>query len=89
MRLTFWRPRLGEHQHRDEVCCGIFLLQLPGSVYPNMIPTKMALSLIVFIGAGRSRRRANTCDLGTNAPTPGTNDIAQLSVVGNQTAPDG
>ena len=49
----------------------------------------MALAVMVFMmlaGAGRSQ---TLLDLGAAAPTPGANDIAQLSTAGNQTKPDG
>jgi hypothetical protein len=56
---------------------------------PNMIQSKMALAVIVFMVVAGAVRAQTLTDLGTNAPTPGTNDIAQLNITGNQTAPDG
>src|ERR1700690_3125518 len=59
------------------------------SCLPKMNRKKMALAvsfLMVLAGAIQAQTLA---DLGATAPTPGTNDVAQLSTVGNQTAPDG
>ena len=56
---------------------------------PKISRLKMALAVMVFMmlaGAGRSQ---TLLDLGAAAPTPGANDIAQLSTAGNQTKPDG
>ena len=43
-------------------------------------------AILLLAGAGHAQ---TLVDLGTTAPTPGTNDIAQLSTTGNQTFPDG
>jgi hypothetical protein len=48
-------------------------------------------SLVILVAAGLA---SNLCaqtlaDIGTNAPTPGTNDISQFSTQGNTTWPDG
>ena len=50
---------------------------------------KIALAVgVLTILAGAIRAQTLT-DLGTTAPTPGAMDVAQLSVAGNQTYPDG
>ena len=50
---------------------------------------KMALTVgVLMILTGATRAQTLT-DLGATAPIPGTIDIAQLSTLGNQTAPDG
>jgi beta-galactosidase len=59
------------------------------SFFSKMQRSKMALAvaaLMVLAGAGRAQTLA---DLGATAPTPETNDIAQLSTSSNKTAPDG
>jgi len=47
----------------------------------------MALLAVLLLACSGSAQTLT--DLGATAPTPGTNDIAQLSTNGNQTAPDG
>ena len=49
-----------------------------------------SLTLQLFaVGLAGSLSAQTLTDLGTTAPTPGTNDISQLSTQGNQTWPDG
>jgi len=49
----------------------------------------MALATGVFMVLTGAIRAQSLADLGATAPTPGANDIAQLSTAGNQTFPDG
>lgn len=56
---------------------------------PRYIVALIALTaggVLLLAGAGRAQ---TLTDLGTNALTPGTYDLYQLSTAGNQTAPDG
>jgi beta-galactosidase len=50
---------------------------------------KMALVVIVFMVLAGAVRAQTLTDLGVTTPTPGLNDISQLSTNGNKTAPDG
>jgi hypothetical protein len=59
------------------------------SCLPKMNRPKMALAVGVLMVLAGAIRAQTLTDLGATAPTPGANDIAQLSTVGNQTAPDG
>ena len=55
----------------------------------KMVRPKMALAVgVVMILAGATRAQTLT-DLGATAPTPGANDVSQLSISGNTTSPDG
>jgi beta-galactosidase len=54
-----------------------------------MTRTKMALAVSVLMVSAGTIRAQTLTDLGANAPTPGANDISQLSTTGNQTSPDG
>lgn len=49
----------------------------------------MAPAFGVFMILAGAIHAQTLTDLGSTVPTPGANDIAQLSTVGNQTAPDG
>jgi len=51
--------------------------------------SKMALAASVLMFLAGAIRGQTFADLGASAPTPGTNDIAQLSTAGNQTTPGG
>jgi beta-galactosidase len=51
--------------------------------------SKMALMAGVLAALAWPARAQTLTDIGANAPTPGTYDIAQLSTNGNKTAPDG
>ena len=50
---------------------------------------KMALVVGALMALTVASSAQTLADLGATAPTPGGNDIAQLSTAGNQTAPDG
>ena len=69
--------------------CSIRLLNC--NLMPRVFPLRamvwggMAL-VVVMAGAARAQ---TLMDIGQAAPTPGTNDICQLSTSGNQTWPDG
>ena len=54
----------------------------------NTAIRSLALQLFA-VGLAGSLSAQTLTDLGTTAPTPGTNDISQLSTQGNQTSPDG
>ena len=58
------------------------------SCLPKMSRPKMALAVSVLMVLAEAIQAQTLADLGAAAPTPGTNDVAQLSTVGNQTAPD-
>jgi beta-galactosidase len=60
---------------------------LPGNAAAQLRP-KMALAAGVLLFLTVAIRAQTLTDLGTSAPTPGSNDIAQLSTEGNQTFPD-
>ena len=47
----------------------------------------MALAAVVLMILAGAIRAQTLTDLGTTAPTPGANDIVQLSTTGNQTFP--
>jgi beta-galactosidase len=49
---------------------------------------KVALTVSVLLTLARAISAQTLADLGATAPTPGANDIAQLSTAGNQTFPD-
>ena len=61
---------------------------LMGNVVPWLRP-KMALAVSILMALAGAIQAQTLTDLGATAPTPGANDIAQLSTAGNQTAPDG
>jgi beta-galactosidase len=50
---------------------------------------KMTLAASALMGLLSVSQAQSLTDLGANAPTPGSNDVNQLSLAGNQTAPDG
>ena len=50
--------------------------------------SKLALAAGVLMALAGTTRAQSLTDLGATAPTPGANDIAQLSTAGNQTFPD-
>ena len=50
---------------------------------------RIAVTAVVLVAMTVSSHAQTLVDLGATAPTPGANDIAQLSTVGNQTSPDG
>jgi hypothetical protein len=50
---------------------------------------KMALAASVLMVLAGTIRAQTLTDLGATAPTPGANDVSQLSTSGNTTAPDG
>jgi hypothetical protein len=49
---------------------------------------KLVLAAGFFVAVAGATHAQSLTDLGTAAPTPGANDIAQLSTAGNQTFPD-
>jgi galactosylceramidase len=51
--------------------------------------TKMALTASVLMVMAGTIHAQTLTDLGATAPTPGVNDVSQLSTAGNKTAPDG
>jgi hypothetical protein len=50
---------------------------------------KCSFAMLLAVGLAGVLHAQTLTDLGTTAPTPGTNDISQLSTQGNQTFPDG
>ena len=56
---------------------------------PKVNRHKMALAVSVFMVLTGAIRAQTLTDLGATAPTPGANDVSQLSTNGNTTAPDG
>jgi beta-galactosidase len=50
---------------------------------------KITLAASVLMGLLSVSQAQSLADLGANAPASGANDVAQLSLAGNQTAPDG
>ena len=52
----------------------------------NPLKTHFAVGVVIFLASHMSAQ--TLVDLGATAPTPGANDIAQLSTAGNQTFPD-
>ena len=55
-----------------------------------MIPIKRSiLHICVFAGLAARLCAQTLADIGSTAPTPGANDISQLSTQGNKTMPDG
>ena len=59
------------------------------SCLPNVNRLKMVLAASVLMVLAGAIRAQTLTDLGATAPTPGANDISQLSTNGNTTAPDG
>jgi beta-galactosidase len=59
------------------------------SCLPKMYRSKVALAVSVLLVLAVAIHAQTLTDLGATAPTPGANDISQLSTTGNQTAPDG
>jgi len=59
------------------------------SCLPKIVRPEMALAVGVLMILAGAVRAQTLADLGATAPTPGANDIAQLSTAGNLTAPDG
>ena len=59
------------------------------SCLPKVNRTKMALVISVLMVLAGTIRAQTLTDLGATAPTPGVNDVSQLSTDGNKTAPDG
>src|ERR1035437_9113113 len=59
------------------------------SCLPKMNPPKMPLAVGILMFLAGAMHAQTLADLGATAPTPGANDIAQLSTAGNQTFPDG
>jgi len=57
--------------------------------FPKIHKAKMALAVVVLMVLAGASRAQTLTDLGAIAPTPGSNDVAQLSASGNITAPDG
>jgi len=55
----------------------------------RMYLPKMTLAASALMGLLSVSQAQSLTDLGANAPTPGSNDVNQLSLAGNQTAPDG
>ncbi len=60
---------------------------LPGKIAAWLRPKRALTVGVLMILAGVIRAQT-LADLGATAPTPGANDIAQLSIAGNQTFPD-
>ena len=59
------------------------------SCLPKMIRPEMALAISVLMVLAGAIRAQTLTDLGATAPTPGANDVSQLSTSGNTTFPDG
>ena len=59
------------------------------SCLPKVNRLKMALAVSVLMILAGAVRAQTLADLGATAPTPGANDIAQLSSSGNTNFPDG
>jgi endoglucanase len=56
--------------------------------FMNLVNSRLLLPFIAFTLGGHLCAQTLT-NLGVTAPTPGTNDISQLSTSGNTTSPDG
>jgi hypothetical protein len=57
------------------------------SCLPKMNRSKMALAAGVLMVLAGTIRAQTLTDLGATAPTPGANDVAQLSTAGNKPLP--
>jgi len=65
-------------------------LQFPYLNEPNMSKLLLPIAaLLILAVSAHAQTAATLTDAGGAAPTPGANDIAQLSVAGDQTFPDG
>ena len=68
----------------------VALRHLTGGAFKNLTPrwwlALAGAALLALAGVARAQTLLN---IGTTAPTPGTNDVSQFSINGNRTSPDG